>query len=90
MNILAVDTTRKQASIFLMGEKFNKWHMLDDNEKQSEFLMLNIDRFLKENSLDISDIIVSTEIYAEFLFFLSISLSRCKFPVLDGVFPLTA
>jgi tRNA threonylcarbamoyl adenosine modification protein YeaZ len=56
MNILAVDTTRKQASIFLMGEKFNKWHMLDENEKQSEFLMLNIDRFLKENSLNISDI----------------------------------
>ena len=56
MNILAVDTTRKSASIFLVTEKFNKVHMLNENEKQSEFLMINIDKFLKENSLSLSDI----------------------------------
>lgn len=55
MKIFAVDTTRKCASIFLVSEKLNKTHTLKENEKQSEFLMLNIDTFLKENKLQLSD-----------------------------------
>lgn len=56
MRILAVDTTRRCANIFIVSEKFNKCHTLSEDEKQSEFLMLNIDKFLKENSLLLSDI----------------------------------
>lgn len=56
MKILAVDTTRKAARIFLVDGKLNKVHTLKDDEKQSEFLMLNIDKFLTENSLGLSDI----------------------------------
>ncbi len=55
MKILAVDTTRKSASIFLITEEFNIIRTLKDDEKQSEFLMTNIDDVLKENSLDLAD-----------------------------------
>ena len=56
MKLLAVDTTRKAASIYLVDGQFNKVRTLKDNEKQSEFLMLNIDSFLRENSLSLSEI----------------------------------
>lgn len=55
MKILAVDTTRKSASIFLITEEFNIVKTLKDDEKQSEFLMINIDKVLKENLLDLAD-----------------------------------
>ena len=56
MKILAVDTTRKSASIFLIEDNNKKTYTLRDDEKQSEFLMLSIDKFLKENNLDITQI----------------------------------
>ena len=56
MKILAIDTTRKSAKIFLVNGKINKVHSLKDEEKQSEFLMINIDNFLKHNSLTLSDL----------------------------------
>ena len=37
MNILAVDTTRKSAKIFAVGDKFNIVNELKEDEKQSEF-----------------------------------------------------
>lgn len=56
MRILAVDTTRKSAKIFLIDEKVNKVKELNESQKQSEFLMLTIDEFLKENCLQLGDI----------------------------------
>ena len=56
MNILALDTTRKSAIIFLVKDKERKIKSLKENEKQSEHLMTNIDIFLSENNLKLSDI----------------------------------
>ena len=56
MNILAFDTTIKNAIIFLIQGKQSKTITLDSDEKQSEHLMLKIDKFLKDNNVELSEI----------------------------------
>ena len=56
MKILGVDTTRKSAMIFLINDGDNIVKILNENEKQSENLMINIDSVLKENNLELNEI----------------------------------
>lgn len=55
MKILGVDTTRKCASIYIIGDDDYTVYSLGENEKQSEFLMLSLDKFLQENNCQLSD-----------------------------------
>lgn len=55
MKILGVDTTRKNAYVFLMNGKEQYVDILGDNEKQSENLMNHIDKVLQDNKLNLQD-----------------------------------
>ena len=55
MKVFGVDTTRKSAKIFIINDKEYKVYSLGEDEKQSEFLMLSIDKFLEENKTKLSD-----------------------------------
>lgn len=56
MRILGLDTTRKSAIIFVVDNDNNIVKILDEKEKQSENLMINIDNLLNENNIDLKSI----------------------------------
>jgi len=56
MRILGLDTTRKSAIIFIVDNDKDIVKILDEKEKQSENLMINIDNLLKENDIDLKSI----------------------------------
>ena len=55
MKILGVDTTRKNAYIFLINGRDRVMDSLGDNEKQSENLMSHIDKVLQDCKLSLQD-----------------------------------
>jgi len=56
MKILGLDTTKKSAMIFLIDGDKNIVNVLNENEKQSENLMIHIDEVLKANNIELKDI----------------------------------
>lgn len=56
MNLLIIDTTIKTAIIFLIKDNKRSFTMLKEDEKQSEHLMMHIDKFLSDNNVKLEDI----------------------------------
>ena len=56
MKFLGIDTTKKQSYLWLGGDDIEVSKILPPYEKHSETLLINIDKFLEENALKLSDI----------------------------------
>lgn len=56
MRYLGIDTTKKQSYLFLGDDDKQTFKMLSPFEKHSETLMINVDKFLCENQVQLNDI----------------------------------
>ncbi len=56
MRFLGIDTTKKQSYLWLFNDNKSSSKVLPPYEKHSETLLINIDKFLTENDVELSDI----------------------------------